>query len=222
MERNIVVGWKEKNAGGRDVQALQSAQSVVNGYTSMPRSAQTCLNGDRKMHLFALVSNANALIAMLSQSSASIKNRNLPVAHHIVAAASQYRNANSISWRAINADAAKVQRRYAGVAHAEAAAAVAKRQSACARPYVAATIIHAVDPDTPPLAQQQGISGIVQIVVSLNTDSKVVGTRVQDSPSVILNRAALAAARESTYQTELRDCKPVAADYVFSVDFPSQ
>jgi hypothetical protein len=63
-------------------------------------------------------------------------------------------------------------------------------------------------------AQQQGIQGTVQVVVSLDADSKVVGTRIQASPSAILNGAALSAARQSTFQTEIRDCKPIATDLV--------
>jgi len=92
----------------------------------------------------------------------------------------------------------------------------------CARPNVAATTLHPVEPDTPPMAQQQGIQGTVQVVVSLNAESRVVGSRIQTSPSAILNSAALSAARQSTFQTEIRDCKPIAADYIFSVDFTSQ
>jgi outer membrane biosynthesis protein TonB len=92
----------------------------------------------------------------------------------------------------------------------------------CARPNVNASTIRASEPDTPPMAQQQGISGAVQVVVSLNADSRVIGTRIQTSPSVLLNSAALTAARQSTFQTEIRDCKPIAADYIFSVDFTSQ
>jgi periplasmic protein TonB len=92
----------------------------------------------------------------------------------------------------------------------------------CARPNVAATTIRPVEPDTPAMAQQQGISGTVQVVVSLNAESRVVGTRVQTSPSAILNNAALTAARQSQFQTEIRDCKPIAADYIFSVEFNSQ
>jgi TonB family protein len=94
--------------------------------------------------------------------------------------------------------------------------------ASCARPNVAATTLRAIEPDTPQMAQQQGISGVVQVIVSLNADSKVTGTRVQSSPSAILNNAALSAARNSTFQTEIRDCKPIAADYIFSVDFSSQ
>jgi TonB family protein len=92
----------------------------------------------------------------------------------------------------------------------------------CARPNVAATTLRAVEPDTPPIAQQQGISGTVQVIVSLDAASHVTGTRIQSSPSAVLNQAALSAARQSTFQTEIRDCKPIAADYIFSVDFTSQ
>ncbi len=92
----------------------------------------------------------------------------------------------------------------------------------CARPNVPATTIRATEPDTPPMASQQGISGTVQVVVSLDAGSHVTGTRVQSSPSVILNQAALSAARSSTFQTEVRDCKPIAADYIFSVEFSAQ
>ncbi len=92
----------------------------------------------------------------------------------------------------------------------------------CSRPNVAATTVRPVEPDTPPMAQQQGISGVVQVVVSLNADSRVVSASVRSSPSAILNSAALAAARQSQFQTEIRDCKPIAADYIFSVEFNSQ
>ena len=92
----------------------------------------------------------------------------------------------------------------------------------CARPSVAATTLRALEPDTPALAQQQGVSGVVQVVVSLDAQSRVVGTRIQSSPSAVLNQAALAAARGSQFRTEVKNCEPVAADYIFSVDFTSQ
>jgi TonB family protein len=92
----------------------------------------------------------------------------------------------------------------------------------CARPNVAATTVRPLEPDTPAVAQQQGISGVVQVVVSLDAQSRVVGTRIQTSPSAVLNQAALAAARGSQFRTEVRNCEPVAADYIFSVDFTAQ
>src|ERR1700736_595983 len=67
---------------------------------------------------------------------------------------------------------------------------------ACARPNVAASVIRAETPMTPPIAAQQGILGTVHVVVSLDADSRVVGTRIQSSPSAVLNAAALAAARQ--------------------------
>src|SRR5579884_68944 len=94
--------------------------------------------------------------------------------------------------------------------------------ASCARPNVAATTVHAVEPDTPPMAQQQGITGDVQVIVSLDTNSHITSTKIQSSPSVVLNQAALQAARQSTFQTEIRDCKPIAADYIFTVSFESQ
>jgi outer membrane biosynthesis protein TonB len=92
----------------------------------------------------------------------------------------------------------------------------------CARPDIAATTIRAVEPETPALAQQQAISGTVAVIVSLDTHSRVVATRIQSSPSAVLNGAALAAARGSQFKTEIKNCEPIAADYIFSVDFTSQ
>jgi outer membrane biosynthesis protein TonB len=92
----------------------------------------------------------------------------------------------------------------------------------CSRPDVAAATLHAVEPDTPALAVQQGISGTVDVIVSLDAQSRVVATRIQSSPSAVLNPAAIAAARGSRFRTEVKDCVPVAADYIFSVEFSSQ
>lgn len=92
----------------------------------------------------------------------------------------------------------------------------------CARPNVPATTLRAAVPETPAIAQVQNISGTVGVVVSLDAQSRVVATRVQSSPSALLNAAALAAARGSVFRTEVRNCEPVAADYLFSVEFISQ
>jgi hypothetical protein len=52
--------------------------------------------------------------------------------------------------------------------------------------------------------------------------ASVVSARVARTPSPLLNDAALRAARTSRFRTEVRDCQPVAAEYVFSVDFNTQ
>ena len=89
----------------------------------------------------------------------------------------------------------------------------------CARPNVAASVIHAAPAVASPLAEQQGIHGTVQVVVSLDADSRVVSAAIQTSPSTELNRAAIAAARQSTYQTEIRGCRPIAASYIVPFEF---
>ena len=89
----------------------------------------------------------------------------------------------------------------------------------CARPNVMATVLHAAPVATPPMAAQQGIEGNVEVIVSLDAESHVVGTRIRTSPSAILNAAAIAATRESTFQTEIRQCRPIAADYIYVVEF---
>lgn len=91
--------------------------------------------------------------------------------------------------------------------------------AACEHPNVPARTIHAVPPEIPALAQQQGITGRVEVLVSLDADSKVVGTKIRMSPSAIFNSSALSAARHSTYQTRIRDCTPVPSEYLFSVEF---
>ncbi|MGD0051628.1 MAG: TonB family protein [Vulcanimicrobiaceae bacterium] len=93
---------------------------------------------------------------------------------------------------------------------------------ACARPNLAATTIHAAMPDVPPMAAQQGISGVVQVEVSLDANSHIVALKIYSSPSALLNAAALAAARQSSFQTAIVNCTPIAVDYLFSVEFDSQ
>ena len=63
---------------------------------------------------------------------------------------------------------------------------------------------------------------VVQVVVSLNERSEVVSTRIQSSPDAAFNGPALAAARASKFRTEIRNCKPLAADYIFSVTFTGE
>jgi hypothetical protein len=63
--------------------------------------------------------------------------------------------------------------------------------------------------------------GTVYVSVSLDENSKIVATRVVSSPNPELNGLALRQTRRSRFRTEIIDCKPRAADYVFSVTFGS-
>jgi TonB family protein len=94
--------------------------------------------------------------------------------------------------------------------------------ASCKVPNAAAETVKAATPDTPAMAQQQGISGIVQVEVALDENSHITGLKIYSSPSTLLNAAALSAARQSTFKTEVKDCVPVADHYLFSVEFDSQ
>ena len=78
----------------------------------------------------------------------------------------------------------------------------------CTTPDVVPQVLRLAQPDTPPLAQQQGITGDVVVRVTLDGSGTATAAQVQQSPSAILNNAALSAARASTYQPGLVSCKP--------------
>jgi TonB family protein len=78
----------------------------------------------------------------------------------------------------------------------------------CTVPDQAPRIVNQVQPDSPPMAQQQGITGDVVVRVTLDALGAVAAASVWSSPSAILNQAALQAARASTYQPGLQGCKP--------------
>jgi TonB family protein len=70
---------------------------------------------------------------------------------------------------------------------------------ACSRPDVAAATLRALEPELPALAQQQGVSGTVDVVVTLDASSRIVAARIAHSPSALLDAAALAAVRGSVF-----------------------
>ncbi len=78
----------------------------------------------------------------------------------------------------------------------------------CATPDVAPQVLRLAQPSTPPMAQQQGITGDVTVRVTLDASGSVSATQIMISPSAILNSAAAAAARASTYQPGLQNCRP--------------
>ncbi|MBV9438808.1 MAG: hypothetical protein JOZ24_02330, partial [Candidatus Eremiobacteraeota bacterium] len=57
------------------------------------------------------------------------------------------------------------------------------------------------------------------VVISLDASSNITSARVVRSPSELLNEPALDAARHSVFRTEIRDCRPVARDFLFIVTF---
>jgi TonB family protein len=93
----------------------------------------------------------------------------------------------------------------------------------CAQPHKDATTTRAIEPDYPDLARQQGAVGTVLVRVSLSASAVVTDTRIyKSSGNAQLDKAALAAARASSYAAEVDDCQPAAGIYIFHVDFTGQ
>jgi TonB family protein len=69
------------------------------------------------------------------------------------------------------------------------------------------------------MAAQQGIYGIVRVLVDLDETGAVTGAKIISSPSVLLNGASLAAARKSKYEPAMRACEAVSSHYAFTVEF---
>ena len=82
-----------------------------------------------------------------------------------------------------------------------------------ARTLVAARVI------TPPIAVAEKIYGEVVVVITLDAQSHIESASISRSPSVILNQAALQAARASTFQTTIKNCQPVGGSFRFIVVF---
>lgn len=90
---------------------------------------------------------------------------------------------------------------------------------ACSRPDSPAQLLYGDSPDTPPIAVQQGISGDVAVMITLDETSRLVSAVIQRSAHPLLNNAALSAARHSVFQTKFENCLGIAERYVFIVGF---
>jgi hypothetical protein len=97
--------------------------------------------------------------------------------------------------------------------------AVAPNVQQCAEPNVAARQLKTAVPVESPVAVQEGIYGQVKVLVGLDATSKVVSAVVESSPSVLLNSAAIDAARNSSYATEISGCVPIASNVIFTATF---
>lgn len=87
---------------------------------------------------------------------------------------------------------------------------------ACPSPNVPSRTVSAFEPRNP----APGVKATVQVVVLLDTDDKLFGTRVQlSSGNRDLDRAAVDAAARSRFQGAIFRCRHVIGAYIFSVMF---
>ncbi len=89
----------------------------------------------------------------------------------------------------------------------------------CDRPNVPATVLHADEAEFPMEAYVAKAKGAVYVRVVLDDRSRVIWTDVESTASPLLSDAALQAARNSTYRTQVVNCRPIAAQYLFGVEF---
>ena len=91
---------------------------------------------------------------------------------------------------------------------------------ACTAPDIAAHALNAITPETPRLAQEEGLTGTAQVKVSIDAAGSVTDVSIyRSSGSSLLDTAALNAAKESTYKADIRNCEAVPGSYLFTVVF---
>lgn len=100
-------------------------------------------------------------------------------------------------------------------------APTASPNGGCGKADVSAVVIATPSPpDIAPEARANGTSGTALVSVQLDTNGAVTGTNVtQSTGNSSLDLVAVGMARDARYSPALRDCKPVASAYTFSVKF---
>jgi hypothetical protein len=91
--------------------------------------------------------------------------------------------------------------------------------ASCDHPYRPASIERAMPPVIPAIAQQQGISGRVIVLVGVDETGRVVSAQVYQSPSALLYTPSIFAARQSVYRPAILRCAPVPSTVALAVDF---
>ncbi|MEO6836256.1 MAG: TonB family protein [Candidatus Tumulicola sp.] len=100
-------------------------------------------------------------------------------------------------------------------------AAATTAAMACAKSDLGAAVVeNPPQPDVPIAARTEGTNGIALITVQLDGQGGVTNATVSHGTgNASLDLVALGMARGARYSPALRDCKPVAAAYTFSVKF---
>lgn len=91
----------------------------------------------------------------------------------------------------------------------------------CAQPNIPPTVVVTPPPpDITPEARASGTSGTALVSVALDSGGQVTNASVtQSTGNSSLDLVAVSMARDARYMPALRDCKPIASAYTFSVKF---
>src|SRR5579862_7579022 len=91
-------------------------------------------------------------------------------------------------------------------------------QPKCSAPYVPASVTNEMPAESP--EEANGATGQARVKVDLSATGAVLGVSIYTSTgNLLLDRAAMRAAKASSYRAETRDCEPVSGSYLFNVDF---
>lgn len=91
---------------------------------------------------------------------------------------------------------------------------------ACAKPFAAPRVLRAVSPEMPPLAAEGGWSGVAYVALTLDASARVVEAHIAQSTGYRpLDDLAVSAARRSTFESAVFDCRKVGGRYTFGVSF---
>jgi TonB family protein len=118
---------------------------------------------------------------------------------------------------------ANLRKRAEAATVVDAPPAVSEPAPPCAHPYAVATTTKPVTPDTPDLAKQQALSGVVEVLVSLDGSGRVIDVAVwRTSTYPTLDKAAAGAAFASKFAPEVFRCVGVPSSYLFRAEFEAQ
>jgi protein TonB len=93
----------------------------------------------------------------------------------------------------------------------------------CANPNVDAVATNKITPDMPEIARQMGASGTASVRVALSETGAVQSVDIYKSTgNKSLDQAAVQAAKQSSYQPEIRNCVKTAGEYLYTVTFENQ
>lgn len=92
---------------------------------------------------------------------------------------------------------------------------------ACAVPFKEAAAVNLVTPEYPEQARESNLGPVVVIVkITLSASASVLDASVlQSSSNSQIDRAAVRAARESSYSAKTENCAPVSGSYTFRANF---
>jgi Gram-negative bacterial TonB protein C-terminal len=87
----------------------------------------------------------------------------------------------------------------------------------CARPSARAHTLHAVAPKVSAAAAKHGTVGTVWVAVRIDAFGKPQDAAIRRSTNPRLNDAAIQSSLASTYAPAIRECRPIASAYIYTV-----